>query len=215
MKLFGVSLVLMLASLGFANDHNNLERGRPLLFDDAYSIAYGEREFEMGFNLASGHFGLSSSFGFGFSKNQDISVGFDATNGTSTVGEFSYFRNVSREIGDTPAFGFRVTANSAAGQRSSEILRLIATKAWHQYDKVHFNVDFDTVRSPGFILGYSTPLGYPKKFDQSVLAEVAYQQQQTSVGVGLRRQISPQSVVDFGVQAGKQTRFTIGYTIGF
>jgi hypothetical protein len=135
--------------------------------------------------------------------------------GSSTIGEFSYFRNVTREIGDAPAFGFRVTSNSAAGQRASEQLRLIATKAWHQYDKLHVNLNLDTLQSTGFILGYSTPLGYPKKFDQSFLAEVAYQQKQASVGVGLRRQISAQSVLDFGVKAGRQARFTLGYTIGF
>ena len=207
--------VVLATGTTFANDHNNIERGRPLLFDDAYSIAYGEREFEGGFNSNSGHLGFSSSFGYGFAKNQDINIGFDASQGTSTIGEFSYFRNVSREIGGAPAFGFRVTANSTAGQKSSTTLRLIATKAWHQYDKVHLNVDFDTSQSPGFILGYSTPLGYPKRFDQSFLAEVAYEHRQASVGVGLRRQISAQSVLDFGVQAGKQTRFTLGYTIGF
>ena len=203
------------SAIVLANDHNNLERGRPLLFDDAYSIAYGEREFEGGFNSNSGHLGFSSSFGFGFAMNQDISIGFDANQGTSTIGEFSYFRNVTREIGDSPALGFRLTDNSMPGQKASTVLRLIATKAWHQYDKVHLNVDFDTSQSPGFILGYSTPLGYPKRFDQSFLAEVAYEHRQASVGVGLRRQISAQSVLDFGVQAGKQTRFTLGYTIGF
>jgi hypothetical protein len=203
------------STIAFANDHNNFERGRPLSFDDAYSIAFGEREFESGFNSTSGRLDFSSSFGFGFAKNQDISVGFDPSRGSSTIGEFSYFRNVTREIGDAPAFGFRVTSNSAAGQRASEQLRLIATKAWHQYDKLHVNLNLDTLQSTGFILGYSTPLGYPKKFDQSFLAEVAYQQKQASVGVGLRRQISAQSVLDFGVKAGRQARFTLGYTIGF
>ena len=185
------------------------------MFDDAYSIAYGEREFESGISLTSGRFGVSSSFGFGFAKNQDISIGFDARQGSNTLAELSYFRNVSREIGNAPAFGFRVTGSSEAGQKTTSQLRLIATKAWHHYDKLHLNVDLDTSQSPGFILGYSTPLGYPRKFDQTALAEVAYLNQQLSVGAGLRKQISALSLVYFGIQIGKQKMLTLGYTIGF
>ena len=206
---------LIVATRAMANDHNNLERGRPLLFDDAYSIAYGEREFQLGFNQASNKPGISSSFGFGFAKNEEFSVGFDANRGTSSLYELSYIRNLTREIGNAPAYGFRLTCNSMPGSKSSGTARFIATKAWHQYDKLHLNLDLNTIQSPGVILGYSNPIGYPRKFDQTMLAEIAFQPKQTSVGLGLRQQISPRSVLDVGVQAGRQLRFTVGYSIGF
>lgn len=199
----------------FANDHNNLEHGRPLLFDDAYSIAFGEREFQFGLNSSSGKLGLMSSLAYGFAKNQEFSIGFDAAQGSSNVGEFSYFRNVSREFEHAPALGFRVTANVTRGSRPSTQFRLVATKAWHQYDKVHLNLDFETNLSPGAILGYSTPLGYPKKFDQTLVSEISLRSGQASFGVGIRRQLDPRSVLDFGVRSGKQVHLTAGYSIAF
>ena len=206
---------LALTTKALANDHNNLERGRPLLFDDAYSIAYGEREFQLGFNQASNNPGISSSFGFGFAKNEEFSVGFDATRGTSNLYELSYFRNLAREIGNAPAFGFRLTGNSMPGRKPSGTARFIATKAWHQYDKLHLNLDLSTNQSPGVILGYSNPIGYPRRFDQTMLAEIAFQPKQTSAGLGMRQQVSPRSVLDVGVHFGRQLRFTIGYSFSF
>ncbi len=215
MKVPILVISIAIVAKGMASDHNNFERGRPLLFDDAYSIAYGEREFQFGLNSSAGRPGFSSSFGYGFAKNQEISIGFDASRGSSTIGDVSYFRNVTREIGDAPAFGFRVTANGAGGQRSSTELRLIATKALHQYDKVHLNFDFESRQVPGFLVGYSAPIGYPKRFDQTFMAEVGYKQKEGIVGIGMRRQIDPRSVLDFGIESGKTLRLTAGFSIAF
>jgi hypothetical protein len=198
-----------------ANDHNNLEHGRPLLFDDAYSISYGEREFQFGFKMNHQNSGAMTSLGYGFAKNQELSIGFDASHGMGTVGEVSYFRNISREIENSPAFGLRVTAMAEPGTKPSGQLRMIATKALRQYDKLHLNLDFNTDQSPGVILGYSSPLGYPRKFDQTLLSEVAFQPHETSFGIGLRRQIDARSILDLGVRAGKQVQLLAGYSIAF
>jgi hypothetical protein len=213
MKYFLVLPLMALASTGFATDHNNLESGRPLLFDDAYSIAYGEREFQTGLQLASGHSGLMTSFGYGFAKNQDLSIAWDAN--TKTTYNLSYFRNLSREFEHSPALGFRISTSATKGQMASAQLRFAATKAWHQFDKVHLNFDFDTSQVPRFILGYSNPVGYPKKFDQTLLAEFAFQDHQTSIGVGVRQQIDPRSVLDIGLRIGNQTQLVVGYSLGF
>ncbi len=215
MKLLPTLCLLAIASKSLASDHNNFERGRPLLFDDAYSIAYGEREFQTGFSLTGNHLGLNSSLGYGFAKNQEISIGFDANRGSNTIGEVSFFQNLAREINDSPAFGFRVTANGTGGQRPIGSLRLIATKALHQYDKIHLNLDFESRQEPGFLVGYSAPIGYPKSFDQTFVAEVGYRQKQAIVGIGMRRQIDPRSVLDFGIESGKTLQLTFGYTIAF
>ncbi len=215
MKYFILTAALALASTGFANDHNNIEHGRPVLFDDAYSIAYGEREFQFGLDLNARRSGLMSSLSYGFAKNQELSFGFESSKGSTTVSEVSYFQNISREIENSPALGFRLTANSAPGTKPSGQLRMIATKAWHQYDKVHLNVDFDTDQSPGFILAYSSPLGYPKKFDQTLVSELGFRRNETSVGLGIRKQIDPRSILDLGVRAGKQLNVVMGYSISF
>jgi hypothetical protein len=215
LKYFILAAALALASTGFASDHNNIEHGRPLLFDDAYSIAFGEREFQVGLNSSGGKFGLMTSFGYGFAKNQELSFGFNTFQGSNNGYEISYFRNLAREFEKSPALGYRITANATRGQRSEVQARLIATKAWHQYDKVHVNIDINTNESPGFILGYSTPLGYPKKFDQTFVSEISVQGKDTSFGAGIRRQIDSRSVLDVGIRAGRETNLTIGYSIGF
>ncbi len=215
MKVFVGFALLFVARVSFANDHNNIEHGRPLLFDDAYSIAYGEREFQFGLDLNSRRSGLMSSLSYGFAKNQELSFGFESSKGSTTVSEVSYFQSISREIENSPALGFRLTANSARGTKPSGQLRMVATKALHQYDKVHLNVDFDTDQSPGFILAYSSPLGYPKKFDQTLVSELVFRRNERSVGLGIRKQIDARSILDLGVRGGKQVNVVMGYSISF
>jgi hypothetical protein len=215
MKVYVGFALLFVAQVSFASDHNNIEHGRPLLFDDAYSIAYGEREFQVGLNSYAGKLGLATSLGYGFAKNQEFSIGFNTLQGSSNDYEFSYFRNLAREINNQPAIGYRLTIGSESGRKATGQLRFVATKAWHQYDKLHVNIDINTNESPGFILGYSTPLGYPKKFDQTFVSEISVQGKDTSFGAGIRRQIDSRSVLDVGIRAGRETNLTIGYSIGF
>jgi hypothetical protein len=81
------------------------------------------------------------------------------------------------------------------------------------------------------VLGYSTPLGYPRRFDQTLVADFAVQQSKNqgegyvgSVGLGLRRQVSPQSVFDIGIMSDlfstkgaerSPFRLAIGYSVSF
>jgi hypothetical protein len=217
---------LALAGQAFASDHNNLEHQRPLLIEDAYSIAFGEREFQTGLSLSSfrnarPRYGYRSEFQYGFAKNQDISVAFDTPFGTGQDGyELSYFRNIQREVDDQPAFGIRLGYERQGGQNSIHGA-LALTKAWHQYDKLHFNLRLDTLQTPGFVFGYSSPLGYPKSFDKTMLAEISYQGGSTSIGIGLRKQLNAQAVLDAGLQLGvagasqSPIRLVVGYSIGF
>lgn len=252
-----VILLVAMAAIAvpaFAIDHNNIDGGRPLRFDDAYSIAYRERAIELGlmfetFRRRTSDIGLKAEFKYGFAKNQDIGIGFDPTySGEDRKWhggdiEFSYFNGFQREIGDAPALGMRVdlaVPTDGAGSGVRGRVRGIATKALGQYDKVHLNLDagFATDAGPderdvtfGLILGYSTPLGYPRRFDQTLVAEFALTQSGMrgegftgSVGLGLRKQMGPRSVFDIGLQAdlfstdGAPTgslRFGVGYSYGF
>ncbi|MEI7984047.1 MAG: hypothetical protein WCI55_00340 [Armatimonadota bacterium] len=215
MKVYVGIALLFVARVSFATDHNNIETGRPLLFDDAYSIAFGEREFQVGLNTSAGKFGLMTSFGYGFAKNQELSIGFNTLQGSSNGYELSFFQNLAREVENSPALGFRLTARATPGTKPSGQLRMIVTKALHQYDKVHLNLDLNTNESPGLIFGYSNPLGYPKKFDLTLVSELAFEHKETSLGIGIRKQIDARSTLDLGMRAGKQVQFIGGVSISF
>lgn len=246
--------VILLASLAMANDHNNLDSGRPLRFDDAYSIAFRERALEFGMSLDTFRrnrpdYGIKAEYKVGFAKNQDIGIAFhpfySGDEGAGKWGEveLSYFHGLRREIDNTPALAYRLdlAMPTDRDKRGAEVrLRGIATKAFRQFDKMHLNVDAQWATSPdpderevtfGAILGYSMPLGYPRAFDQTLVAEFALQQgimrgdgYTGTIGLGLRRQMSPRAVLDFGVESdvfapasAKRApfRMTIGYSTAF
>ncbi|MGD9727687.1 MAG: hypothetical protein AB7V39_15040 [Nitrospiraceae bacterium] len=253
MRRLSALALLGLSAMVMASDHNNIEAGRPLRFDDAYSIAYRERAFEFGLSLDSfrrraSDLGFKSEFKYGFAKNQDIAIAFEphwrgGDRFDAGRVELSYFNGLRREIDDSPALAVRVDAGIPASNDERGIdlrFRGIATKALGQYDKLHLNLDLNmrTDTTPGerrhtvdAILGYSTPLGYPKRFDQTLVAEFALIQGKKngegytgSLGVGLRRQIDPRSVIDIGIStdlfSGRGVerspfRLAIGYSVGF
>lgn len=245
----------LLASSALAqSDHNNIDSGRPLRFDDAYSIAFRERALEFGLSLDSfrrtaARYGFRAEYKVGFAKNQDIGVTFDPTYGGSSrrfdAGnvELAYFNSLKREIGNSPALAYRVEVGLPTGRDSRGVdvkLRGIATRALGQYDRIHLNVDANVLSNPtadernlalGVIIGYTSPLGYPKKFDQTLVAEFGVQQSRFrdqgytgTVGIGIRKQMSPRTVFDMGIESDvfatrgasqSPVRLTVGYSVGF
>ncbi len=211
---------VLLPAISFASDHNNLESGHPLRFEDATSLAFGERSFTTGFQL-SGSKGTKpasewmADFGYGFAKNQDLSLSIDKTfNASPSVVAASYFVSFTRQVGDKPAFAMRAGVHDGGNQ-----LSLIATKTLHQYDRVHLNVDLDSTASPLILLGYSTPLGYPKGFDRTFVGELGLQRNVLSAGAGLRLQTGPTSVFDLGLTGqfdlSAAVRLSVGYSVSF
>ncbi|MEQ1935795.1 MAG: hypothetical protein ABL962_18215 [Fimbriimonadaceae bacterium] len=236
------------------SDHNNIDAGRPLRFDDASSIAFRERALEIGLSLSSFRrtaptYGLRAEYKVGFAKNQDIGITFaprigggDRRFDPGNV-EIAYFNAMRREIEDSPALAYRVELGLPTGRGSRGVdakLRGIATRALGQYDKLHINLDIDVASNPkpdernvafGAILGYSSPIGYPRRFDQTIVAEFAVQQSRRrglgfsgTLGVGLRQQLGPHTVFDVGLESDifgprgverSPLKLTIGYSIGF
>ena len=254
MKKLCLLAVLVGSTLAWSTDHNNIESGRPLSFDDAYSIAYGERAIELGFALDTFRrrgpdYGLKAEYKFGFAMNQDIAIAFEPHYSSSDRrGDFGnveigYFHGLRREIGNAPALGYRVDFGlpTGRGSRGADLrFRGVATKAHGQYDKLHLNLDLNMATDPvagerrhtlGAVLGYSKPLGYPRNFDQTMVAEFAINQSRMkgegvigSFGIGLRRQMSPRAVIDVGVSTDLFTtdgaersplRFALGYSVSF
>lgn len=236
------------------SDHNNIDAGRPLSFDDASSIAFRERALEFGLGLdtfrrKAANYGFRSEFKYGYAKNQDIGISFDPFyNGAERrfdAGkvELAYFNALRREINDSPALAYRFEVGLPTGRESQGIdvrFRAIATKSLRQYDKLHLNLDVIGSTSPkpgerrvtfGAILGYTNPLGYPKRFDTTLAAEFGIQQSRLdgqgyvgTAGLGIRRQLSPRTVLDFGIQSDvfatrgavqSPFRLTLGYSVGF
>jgi hypothetical protein len=255
--LIAVGLVASFTNPVFANDHNNLDSGRPLYFDDAESMGFGEQSIEFGGSLV---FPENSNLGGEFDieylngiiRNGHIIIGIDPQVGgrvnsddtSFDVGNLSvgFFYNFNREYDNVPAFAIRTDLGLPTGNNARGLdfrLRGIASKTVGQFDRLHLNLDLniktdpdDGDRSflPAAILGYSRPIGYPKRFDQTFLAELGVITSDNSnggvlirTGMGIRQQINRQGVIDFGIEGDigtngndqSQLKLKIGYSFGF
>lgn len=255
--LFATASIVFGTSQAQANDHNNIDANRPLSFDDAESIGYREQALEMGAALivpeersVGGEFELE--YLYGFAPNTHLNIGIDPSIGGRAdkddtrfdPGNVSVgvFHNFNREYNNTPAFAVRADAYFPTGRDSQGVdfrLRGIASKTVGQYDRLHLNLDLNvntqTERDersvvPGVILGYSRPLGYPRRFDRTLVAEVGARVGEEQgdgaivlAGVGLRQQVGYQSVLDIGLRGNLATgngersevRLVTGYSFSF
>lgn len=255
--LIAVGLVASFTNPVFANDHNNLDSGRPLSFDDAESLGFGEQSIEFGGSLV---FPENSNLGGEFDieylngiiRNGHILIGIDPQVGgrvnsddtSFDVGNLSvgFFYNFNREYDNVPAFAIRTDLGLPTGNNAGGLdfrLRGIASKTVGQFDRLHLNLDLniktdpdngDRSFLPAAILGYSRPIGYPKRFDRSFLAELGVITSDNSnggalirTGMGIRQQINRQGVIDFGIEGDiatnghdqSQLKLKIGYSFGF
>jgi hypothetical protein len=257
-----VGVLVLAASTARATDHDNVDAGRPLRFDDADPIAFRERDLEFGVSLSSPRgrnvgLGLAAEYLVGFALNSHLIIGLDPTIGGRVGGDdddddtrfdigdvsLGVFHNFNREYGNTPAFAVRgdVALPTGRGSRGAEFrLRGIVSRSFQQYARLHLNVDATLVTDtdegekafrPALTLGYTRPLGYPTRFDRTGLAEVSVRADEetgrgtlVSLGLGLRQQVTPRSVVDVGLQSDvgasggasrEDVRAVAGYSTAF
>jgi hypothetical protein len=249
-----VSASLCLKNSAFAVDHNNIDAARPLDFDDAESVALHEKSLEFGASLVKPKgskvgFAGSAELLYGLAPNSQVSVDFSPSyasrNGSNRSADFGdvgigVLHNFNREIGNTPALALRADAALPSGHGSRGVdfrLRGIASKQFGQYGRLHLNLDLGINSSasagergtlPGVLLGYSCPLGYPNRFDRTLLAQVGFRANPDqgesgllNLGIGVRQQISVRSVLDLGLKgdltggAARQTALTVGYSRQF
>jgi hypothetical protein len=255
--LIAVGLVASFINPVYANDHNNIDSGRPLSFDDAESLGFGEQSVEFGTGLVfpennniGGEFELE--YLNGIIRNGHIIISIDPqvggrVNSDETdfdVGNLSvgFFYNFNREYDNIPAFAIRTDVGLPTGNNASGLdfrLRGIASKTVGQFNRLHLNLDLniktdpdngDRSVLPAAILGYSRPIGYPKRFDRTFLAELGVITSDNSnggalirTGMGIRQQINRQGVIDFGIEGDiatnsnnqSQLKLKIGYSFGF
>jgi hypothetical protein len=236
-----------------AVDHNNVDAGRPLSFDDAESVAQREQSIETGVSVNLPRTGSSRLLGeleylYGFARNSHFSVGVEPSLGGRSDDERRFERgdvelgvlhNFNREYRNVPALSLRGDAYLPTGSDSRGVdfrLRGIASKSVAQYVRMHVNLDLSLNNRaardqkhvvPGVVLGFTRPLGMPRRFDRTGLAEIAlrgsdekHERPVLSVGLGLRQQIGLRSVFDVGVQSdvtgrGDRLRLIAGYSAGF
>lgn len=249
--------VLSISGAAQATDHDNIDAGRPLSFDDADTIAYREIALEMGFAV---EYINRKGFGarvpleliYGVAPDTHIEIGVAPHSGNRagsadrhlTAGEvdLGIMHSFRREIRNSPAIALKAEASipTERGENTKFRLRGIISKTVRQYDRLHFNLDLDFVPNASgnenrtrlsAVLGYSRPLGYPTEFNTTGVAELAYRQGELrgqgatlSAGIGLRRQISPRSVFDIGIQSdlspgrgttGSPIRVVMGYSTSY
>ncbi|MES2460126.1 MAG: hypothetical protein V4671_06055 [Armatimonadota bacterium] len=202
MRHIGPALLTVLLAAGSAHaiDHDNIDAGRPLLFEDAISIAYRERAFEIGAALGFPKqrpvgLGLSAEYLYGFARNSHFSIDFDPSiGGRAGTGDtradagdvgVGLFRSLNRETLGTPAIAVRadVSLPTGRGSRGPQVrLRGILSRTVRQYSRLHLNADAnikfrpesgERAVQPSLVLGLTRPLGYPTRFDRTGLAEIA------------------------------------------
>ncbi|NJL83716.1 MAG: transporter [Chloroflexaceae bacterium] len=250
-------LGMLIPSAVYGVDHNNLDAGRPLSFDDAESIGRGEQSLELGAALVvpsdeavGGEFDVE--YLYGFALNTHVILGIDPqVGGRADPGDTNFdpgdlslgvLHNFNREFDAVPAFALRLDAAFPTGRDSDGVnfrLRGIASKTLGQSNRLHLNLDLELSTAsdegdrsviPGAILGYSRPLGIPRRFDRTFLAEIGLRAGEEadgaavfSLGVGLRQQIGKRSIFDLGVQSNltgsneerNDFRLVTGYSLSF
>lgn len=250
-RLIGLSLcVVSAAGANAQTDHDNLDAGRPLQFEDAEPIARGGLAIEFGFNSDFARrrragFSTPVAVVWGGSLNTQWELG---SRGSFGGGQHRFrlegihvgnLTNLRRQIKNQPALAVKWEAELPTGRDERVALRLrgIATQSARQYDRVHLNLDLDVLPNPhanqrrfrlGAVLGYTTPVGYFTHFDTTALAEISVREGAltgdpltTGIGLGIRRQMSPRTVLDMGVQSELSgtdrvpLRFIAGYSISF
>ena len=226
-RLWAVFVLWGLASnAAFATDHDNLDYGRPLRFEDAQTVAFREQDFEVGVAFGvprrgGGTLGLSAEYLYGFAFNNHASLDFNPsfTGGKSDFGDaaIGVLHSYHRETLTIPAFAVRADALLPTGRESSGLgfrLRGIASRTVRQYGHLHLNADalFHTKPSrgersvvPALTVGYSRPLGFPTRFDRTGLLEVAVRGGDrggaiATIGAGIRQQVTVRSVFDVGLE---------------
>lgn len=234
-QLLAALAALLVAAPAHAVDHNNIDENRPLSFDDAESLALHERTLELGLRLGvprhrAAGLGGELEFLYGFALNSHLRLGIDPSIGgradadrtSFDVGDVALgaFHSFNREHDGTPGFALRGDVRLPTGRDShgSEFrLRGIMSKSVRQYDRLHLNLDLGFAPGadagaqefrPGMILGYTRPLGYPRRFTRTGLAELAVQSAAergkgpvVSAGVGIRQQVTVRSVLAIGIQS--------------
>lgn len=197
---FVLALLSLVATPAWAIDHNNLDEGRPLRFEDAYPIAYGELSAETGAQFVlnrhkTDRFAFPLEVLYGAYWNLQVGVGSTLSTQPRTIdgpeksGDLRAFAlyNFNQETLRLPALAAKLSLDLPTGEHSHGVdtkLTGIVTRSLGPA-RVHLNLGYEFVGSASdggrngrydVVLGAQYPLGYPHHFDTTLLADVFTQQ---------------------------------------
>lgn len=183
-----------------ALDHKNLDEGRPLRLEDAYTISHGEVAIEVG---ASGIFARRGpnravapiELLYGALPNFHVSVGTQLSTDPHAIDEqtksgdlhLGALYNFNQETIALPAFGLKGELNLPTGVDSSGVdveLKGLVTKSFGDLS-LHFNGGYAFLNGTErgerngryeLVLGASYPVGAPKHTRTTLLADVFTEQ---------------------------------------
>lgn len=229
-----------------AADHLNLEEGLPTQLEDAYPVAYRGREVQGHVTYErtgddKNRVILEPAVEFGFAPNAQgkitapFYVGDADKRGSGTLG-MEVFYNFNTEGIILPAFAASARADVPTGRDTAGLdttLKFIATKSITETgtDRLHVNASW--VHNAGqlpderehlyrLVFGYSRRLGA----DTVIVADYVREQERKAdetldiLEIGLRRQITPLTVISGGIGAGlskdsPDVRVTVGLQKSF
>ncbi len=230
-----------------AADHSNLEEGLPTEVEDAYPIEYRGREIQGQIRYertddGEDRFVLDPRLEFGIARNAQVSIsapfylGNADRTGSGNI-RLNGLYNFNAESLTTPAFALAATAELPTGVDSAGVdteLKFIVTKTIGKggaLDRIHLNASWlnnDQSRSDERSDRYRVILGYSRRLnaDTFLVADFVRQQEigkgeNSNVGeLGIRRQLTPLTVLVFGVGAGiaeesPDFRATVGFQQSF
>lgn len=229
-----------------AADHSNLEEGLPTHVEDAYPVAYRSREVQAVFSYEStdeseDRLTIEPRLEVGVCRNTQVTLrapfyaGSADRSGSGDIGLGGLY-NFNTETLVLPAFAIAGEAEFPSGKSSSGVdttLKFIVTKSVTSsgLDRVHLNLawrhngsaepDESSDRLVG-VVGYSRRLNA----DTIVVADYVREEAETEgeaaniVELGVRRQLTPLTVLSLGVGAGlgedsPGVRITAGYQRSF
>jgi hypothetical protein len=190
-----MTLVVLVPSMTEAIDHKNLDEGRPLRIEDAYAIAEGEWEIELGSGVADHRDSrtralFSTDFVYGLWKNLQVSVGTTVSTDPRKIEDpsksgdlkVSALYNFNEETLVLPAFGIRVTGNFPTGTNSSGVDVRLKGLVSRSYERLtlHFNPAYEVFSGTApnqrdgrfdVAVGASYQLGAPSHTRTTMLAD--------------------------------------------
>ncbi len=222
------SLVFLIPT-AWAADHTNLEEGLPVTVEDAIPIAYRGREFQGLFRYqrtddGEDRFVLEPRIEYGLARNWQakLAVPFYLGNadrtGSGDVG-VEVFRNLNQESLALPAFALSVRADFPTGERSEGIdttAKLLLTKTLGRTSLLHrLHVNLAWKHNAGARVGergdrFEGVLGYSRLVgpDTVLVGDYVFEQERVKgreghvLELGVRRQVTPLTVVALGAGAG-------------
>ena len=214
MAIGAILFLLMMPTVVWALDHDNLEPNRPIAIEDAYVVPKGEIGVEGGLLFSDRRQGRSR-FAFqpqliiGAFENTQLELSSDLqTDPRTVVGDeksgnltVGALYNVNTETLDLPAFAARVQLGLPTGVNARGVdtaLTGVITRSYGRW-RTHVNVGYSFLGSPQgleragmyrVVAAVSYPLGYPTSFNDTIIANVFTRQsdlvgQRNPTGIGI------------------------------